>query len=295
MSARDETAAGPRKVSIPVAGGALSALIASGTDPCGAILAIHGGGYTGRYFHAPEQSFLEFAAAAGYCAAAVDRPGYGALRDRPMPFDAQVEVLGEAARWLLAQAGAGLPLFLHGHSIGGMLALLLAGAEAGLPIAGLAMTGAGAVNHERAAAAIRARAASPESHSASAPALRIALMMGPAGSYDPGLAAFDPGRDVPSSVADLREASAWSARLPAAAARCPVPVMFVVPEHDALWRSDAASLDGVAGLFAHAPFVEVRVQRMAGHAVELHQAARAHAYRVLAFADECRLHRAGRR
>ena len=96
MSARDETAAGPREISIPVAGGALSALIASGADPCGAILAIHGGGYTGRYFHAPGQSFLEFAAAAGYCAAAVDRPGYGALRDRPMPFDAQVEVLGEA-------------------------------------------------------------------------------------------------------------------------------------------------------------------------------------------------------
>jgi len=65
----------------------------------------------------------------------------------------------------------------------------------------------------------------------------------------------------------------------------------VVPEHDALWRADAAALDGVAGLFVRAPFVELRVQRMAGHAVELHRLARAHAYRVLAFADECRLHR----
>ena len=291
MTARGETTIEPRTVSIPVAGGAFSARVSACGAPCGAILAIHGGGYTARYFDVPGQSFLRLAAAAGYWTVAIDRPGYGAMRERTLPFDAQVALLGDAARWLLAEAGAGLSLFLHGHSIGGMLALLLAGAETGLPIAGLAMTGAGAVNHERAAAAIRARAASAESHSESAPDLRKLLMMGPGWSYDSDLAAFDAGRDVPSAIPDLRDASAWSEHFPAAAARCPVPVQFVVPEHDALWRSDAASLDGVAGLFAQAPFVELRVQRMAGHAVELHRLARAHAYRVLAFADECRLHR----
>ncbi len=291
MTVRSEAECLPQDVSIPVAGGALSARVAACEAPRGAILAIHGGGYTGRYFDVPGQSFLRLAAAAGYWTAAIDRPGYGAMRDRPMPFDGQVAVLGEAAHWLLARAGAGLPLFLHGHSIGGMLALLLAGAETELPIVGLAMTGAGAINHERAAAAIRARAASAETHSESAPDLRKLLMMGPAWSYDPAHARFDAERDAPSAVADLRDASAWSERLPAAAARCPVPVQFVVPEHDALWRSDTAALDGVAALFAKAPFVEVRVQRMAGHAVELHRLARAHACRVLAFADECRLHR----
>lgn len=280
----------PRNVSIPIAGGTLSARVAPCAAPCAAILAIHGGGYTARYFDVPGQSFLGVAAAAGYWTAAVDRPGYGAAYERALPFDAQVSLLRDAAAWVLAEAGPGLSLFLHGHSIGGMLALLLAGAESGLPIVGLAMTGAGAVNHERAAAAIRARAASAESHSASTPELRRLLMMGPGWSYDLAHATFDSARDVPSAVADLRDASAWSNRFPAAAAACPVPVQFVVPEHDALWRSDAAALEGVAGLFAKAPFVEVRVQRMAGHAVELHRAARAHAYRVLAFADECRLH-----
>lgn len=290
MTARSEASIQRRDASIPVAGGALSARIAACEAPCGAILAIHGGGYTGRYFDVPGQSFLSIAAAAGYWTAAIDRPGYGAMRDRPMPFERQVAVLDDAARWLRAEAGAGLPLFLHGHSIGGMLALLLAGAETGLPICGLAMTGAGTVNHESAAAAIRARAASAETHSESTPDLRKRLMMGPAWSYDPAHAAFDAERDVPSAISDLKDASAWSERFPAAAAACRVPVQFVVPEHDSLWRSDA--VDGVAGLFAKAPFVEVRVQRMAGHAVELHRLARAHAYRVLAFADECRLHRA---
>jgi alpha-beta hydrolase superfamily lysophospholipase len=289
MTTRSEASIQPRDVSIPVAGGALSARVAACDTPRGAILAIHGGGYTARYFDVPGQSFLRLAAAAGYWTAAIDRPGYGAMRDRPMPFDGQVPMLRDAGRWLLAEAGAGLPLFLHGHSIGGMLALLLAGAETGLPIAGLAMTGAGAVYREKAASAVRARAASAESHSASMPDLRRLLMMGPGWSYDPALAAFDAARDVPTAVADLRDAMAWGERFPAAAARCAVPALFVVPEHDALWRSDA--LDGVAGLFAQAPFVEVRVQRMAGHAVELHRMARAHACRVLAFADECRLHR----
>lgn len=295
MAAGRETKAGPRDASIPVSGGVLSARVAACEAPRGAILAIHGGGYTARYFDVPGQSFLRLAAAAGYWTAAIDRPGYGAMRERTMPFDAQVAALADAAEWLLAETGEGLPLFLHGHSIGGMLALLLAGAGGGLPIMGLAMTGSGAINHGSAAVAIRARAASPESHSESAPDLRKRLMMGPDGTYDPDVAAFDPARDVPSSVADLREASTWNERLPAAAARCPVPVYFVVPGNDALWRSDRAAVEGVAGLFEQAPFVEVRVQRMAGHAVELHHLARAHAYRVLAFADECRLHRARNR
>lgn len=292
MAAHMKAKVEPRDASIPASGGILSARVAPCETPRGAIMAIHGGGYTAGYFDVRGQSFIEYAAAAGYWTAAVDRPGYGAMRARTLPFDAQVAVLAEAAEWLLAEAGEGLPLFLHGHSIGGMLALLLAGAGGGLPIMGLAMTGSGAINHESAAVAIRARAASSESHSESAPDLRKRLMMGSDGTYDPDLAAFDPARDVPSSVADLREASAWNERLPVAAARCPVPVHFVVPENDALWRSDRAAVEGVAGLFKQAPLVEVRVQRMAGHAVELHHLARAHAYRVLAFADECRLYRA---
>lgn len=291
MTATGAAVAESRDVEIPASGGVISGRIATCTSPRGAILALHGGGYTARYFDVPGQSFLQMAAAAGYWALAVDRPGYGAARARTLPFDAQIAVLAEAGRWALETAGPNLTLFLHGHSIGGMLALLLAGAGSGLPISGLAMTGAGAVNHERAAAAIRARAASSESHSESTPDLRRLLMMGPAWSYDRDLAAYDAARDVPSAVSDLKDASVWSERFPEAAARCPVPVQFVVPEYDTLWRSDEAALGGVARLFAAAPFAEVRRQNMAGHAVELHHLARAHAFRVLAFAEECRLHR----
>jgi len=281
--------------SIPALDLTLSALVATCAAPRGAILALHGGGYTARYFDVPGQSFLGMAAGAGYTVVAVDRPGYGAARDRPMAFDRQLAYLAEAARWALARGGVpDGPLFLHGHSIGGMLALLLAGAGTDLPISGVSMTGSGAISHERAAAAIRARAQAMESHSESAPELRARLMMGPPGTFDPAVAAFDAARDVPSSVADLRDASAWSERLPGAAARCPVPVQFVVPEHDALWRSDDAAMRGVAALFSRAPFVEIRVQRMSGHSVELHHLAPAHAHRALAFAEECRLPRAAR-
>lgn len=284
-----------RTVSIPALDLTLSALIATCPAPRGLILAIHGGGYTARYFDVLGQSFLRIAVCAGYSVVAIDRPGYGSARDRPMSFDRQLPYLAEAARWSLAQAGlpAG-PLFLHGHSIGGMLALLLAGTGTALPISGVSMTGAGAKGHERATAAIRARAESAESHSESAPELRARLMMGPAGTFDPALAAYDPARDVPSAVADLRDAAVWSERLPEAAGRCPVPVQFVVPEHDALWRSDDAAMAVIPPLFAKVPFVDIRVQSMVGHAVELHHLAQAHAHRALAFAEECRIFRAAR-
>jgi pimeloyl-ACP methyl ester carboxylesterase len=295
MTGAGRSTAEIRADSIPALDLALSAVKAACPAPRGAILALHGGGYTARYFDVPGQSFLRIAADAGYFVVAIDRPGYGAARDRPMSFDRQLPYLREAARWTLAQAG--LPnesLFLHGHSIGGMLALLLAGADMDLPISGLSMTGSGAVGHERATAAIRARAESTDSHNESSPELRARLMMGPVGTFDPVIAAYDPARDVPSAVADLRDASTWSERLPEAAARCRVPVQFVVPEHDALWRSDDAAMRAAARLFADVPLVDIRVQGMAGHAIELHHLAQAHAHRALAFAEECRVHRATR-
>ena len=66
------------------------------------------------------------------------------------------------------------------------------------------------------------------------------------------------------------------------------------PEYDHLWRPDVEALSHVAEMFTSAPFVDVGVQRMAGHSVELHTLAHAFYMKILSFVEECifyRLHR----
>jgi pimeloyl-ACP methyl ester carboxylesterase len=178
-------------------------------------------------------------------------------------------------------------VFLYGHSIGGMLSLLMANADPS-GYSGVSMTGSGAVYHERALQGVKARLADPATgtHSMSPEAARRAVFMGPPWSYDMEVTKLDPDRDVPSLVADLRDAVAWADRLKSEAGQARVPVQFVVPEYDGLWRADA--IQGVREWFSGVPFADVYVQRHAGHCVELHHLWRSHVMKVVAFAEECR-------
>jgi pimeloyl-ACP methyl ester carboxylesterase len=256
-------------------------------------MAIHGGGYTSKYFDVPGASAMELVAGLGYDVLAVDRPGYAANQDWLLGFDDQVKVLATATSW--ARNRFGTPegqVFLYGHSIGGMLSLLMANA-APAQYLGVSMTGSGAVYHDRAVKGLTARMADPKtgSHSMSGEAARRAVFMAPPWSYDVEVTKLDPERDVPSMVADLRDALQWSERLRSEGPRARVPVQFVVPEYDGLWRSDAAATQGVRELFSQAPFADVYVQRHAGHSVELHHLWRAHVEKVVAFCEECRVER----
>jgi len=292
----DPTAAPNRAsaaVSIPVAGRHLSGReIRARTKPSkGLIVAIHGGGYTSKYFDTPGQSALELVARLGYDVVAIDRPGYGSNADWILGFDEQVAILQDAVDWAVGRYGtpAG-QVFLYGHSIGGMLSLLMANASPHR-YSGVHMTGSGAVYHERAFEGLSARIADPATgtHSMSPQAARRAVFMAPVGGWDDAVARLDPERDVPSVVAELRDALQWPQRLRTEAGRARVPVQFVVPQYDGLWRADADAMQGLDALFAGAPFSDVYVQRGAGHSVELHRLYRAHVLRMAAFADECRL------
>lgn len=261
----------------------------SAGEPRGLIIATHGGGYTSKYFDADGSSAMELISQSGYNVVALDRPGYGSNADWILGFDEQSKVLAEAYQDLNRRYGVpGRKPFLYGHSIGGMLSLLIANASPASCL-GVSMTGAGAVYHERAFAGLKARFASPDtsSHSMSGEAARVAVYMGPAGGFDPAVARLDPQRDVPSLVQDLKDALDWPQRLPVEASKATVPVHLVMPEFDGLWRSDVPGEQSVRALFSQVPFAEVYVQRFAGHSVELQYVARAHVLKILAFADEC--------
>jgi len=266
-------------------------------DPRALLVAVHGGTYTSKYFDTPQSSLLDFCASLGYSILALDRPGYGAATSIPfdqLSFDGQVPVLRQALEEIwhdYGQQSAGM--FLIGHSIGGMISLLLAAENPHERLLGMNMTGSGALYNEQTKAAFASLVSDTPTVMMDI-AIKVMAMYGPAWSYPEELAQYDPERDVPTAVIELAEAQTWGARLPQVAANVRVPVQFIVPEYDHIWRADAEALSHVAEMFSAAPFVDVGVQRMAGHSAELHTLARAFYMKILSFVEECIVYHSNR-
>lgn len=94
------------------------------------LAALHGGGYTGRYFDLDGASLLDVGVGLGYSVATIDRPGYGASGPAVLgedTFKRQAELLGLAIAHIAAFLGAD-EVILVGHSIGGMIVLEIAAA-----------------------------------------------------------------------------------------------------------------------------------------------------------------------
>jgi pimeloyl-ACP methyl ester carboxylesterase len=279
-----------RPIKIDAGSRSLSGRIATPAqgEPRGLIVALHGGSYTSQYFDSPGHSIMGAIARLGYAIIAVDRPGYGDAREWPLNFDAQVEVLAPAIEKLWQDhKGSSAGVFLYGHSIGGMIALLLGGAKRDFPLVGLSMTGAGSVVREQALLAFTGASQAPTSHVDLPYEGKMALMFGPKWAFDAKIAAADPNRDVPLATVELRDALNWQQRLPSAAKVVDVPVQFIVGEYDGIWHAD--KLDDAKGFFLKAPFADVYQQRQSGHDVELEHLGFAQALKVVAFAEECRL------
>ncbi|MDQ2903120.1 MAG: lysophospholipase [Chloroflexota bacterium] len=269
-------------------------LPATNGQPRALLVAIHGGTYTSKYFDTPSSSLLDFCASSGYSILALDRPGYGAATSVPvdqLSFEGQIPVLQQALEVIwhdYGQQSAGM--FLIGHSIGGMISLLLATEKPHERLIGMNMTGAGALYNEQTKAAFASLVSDAPTVMMDI-AIKIRAMYGPAWSYPEEQAQYDPERDVPTAAIELAEAQTWGARLPQIAAKVRVPVQFMVPEYDHIWRGELEALSHVAEMFSAAPFVDVGIQRMAGHSVELHTLARAFYMKILSFVEECIVYR----
>ncbi|MBA2679503.1 MAG: alpha/beta fold hydrolase [Ktedonobacteraceae bacterium] len=272
-------------------------LPATNGDPRALLVAVHGGTYTSKYFDTPSSSLLDFCAALGYSILALDRPGYGAATSVPvdqLSFEGQVPVLRQALEVIwhdYGQQSAGM--FLIGHSIGGMISLLLATERPHEHLLGMNMTGAGALYNEQTKAAFASLVSDAPTVMMDI-AIKVMAMYGPAWSYPEEQAQYDPERDVPTAAIELAEAQTWGARLPQIAAQTRIPVQFMVPEYDHIWRGEPEALSHVAEMFSATPFVDVGIQRMAGHSVELHTLARAFYMKILSFVEECIVYRSNR-
>ncbi|MFJ4340664.1 alpha/beta hydrolase [Streptomyces sp. NPDC088915] len=277
-----------------VDGHEITALAAGPAGPTGKplIAALHGGTYTARYFDvagAPEGSFLDVAVAHGYPVVAFDRPGYGgstALEPDANTFARHVELLSGALAQAVERLGAD-GVFLVGHSIGGMIALMIAASEPDIPLIGVSATGMGAVIPSGGAA--EALGSLPADATVDLPhEERDKVMFGPGHTFR--AEGLRQARDsyAPVPVRELVQAPRWpKEHLPALAPKVRVPVHNALAEFDALWSSGPENVARFAALFTAAPFVDASVARGTGHCIDHHTLGFATHLRQLAFAEEC--------
>ncbi|GAA2362961.1 alpha/beta hydrolase [Dactylosporangium salmoneum] len=275
----------------------ITALTAGPADPDPRrplIAALPGGTYNGRYFDVPGSargSFLDTAVAAGYRVVSFDRPGYGAstaLDPAGNTFDRHAELLDAAIAQAADRLGAGR-VFLVGHSIGGMIAVMIAAAQPSFRLAGLSVTGMGAVINANGAA--DALAQLPADATVDLPyEERDKVMFGPEGTYGADAVAAAHGSYAPVPVRELIQAPRWPVeRLPGLAPHVRVPVHNALAEHDLLWDSAPEHVARFAAMLTAAPFVEASVARGTGHSIDHHTLGHALHLRQLAFAEECAL------
>lgn len=270
---------------------------AVGGRPRALIVALHPGSYTSKYFDvSPENSLLDFGSSLGYSVLALDRPGYGIstlLPPERLTFESQVDILRRAIETAWDKYGQGSSgIFLIGNSIGGMISLMLGSKDQSGLILGLEMTGAGPLFIDQTRTMFQEAARSDLPAVEFPHEMKTQLLNGPKWSYREANCVFDPETDAPAPKPEFRNAvEEWEEAFPRVAATVKVPVMFVAPEFDALWRSDHETLSSVQSKFTASPFVDVLTQRHSGHLVELSYVARAFYMKTFAFLEECILQR----
>ena len=283
-------------VAFDVEGGQIAALTAGAEQAGGKplIAALHGGTYTGHYFDVDGSghgSFMDTAASQGYPVMSFDRPGYGgsfALTPESNTFQRHAELMADA----IAQAARRVSaesVVLVAHSVGGMIALMIAAGEVDFRLIGASVTGMGATI--RAGGPAYALASLPPDATVELPYdQRDQVLFGPPGTHTPGEVEAAHASYAPVPVKELIQAPAWPEQhLPDLAPRIRIPVHNALAEYDALWDSTPDNVERFAKMLTGAPFVEAGIARSTGHSIDHHTLGHALHLRQLAFAQECEL------
>jgi len=282
----------PEPVLIQAGGLRLSGLVARPPtgSPRGLVVALHGGGYGAAYWTSPVpgQSLLALAADLGFATLAVDRPGYGASRDLDRSLDQQTETLFDAIDDWTQRDGGAAPVFLIGHSIGGILALKMAAHGKAERLSGVDVLGVPfRFPDDGGGLVVRNLAKTGQAASIAREDLQRYLLFGPEGAYPP--AAFEhharcisstPPREYQDGIDAPR---LWPAVLPAIR----LPVQFTLAEFETMQCTGWPILEEVRSLLNNSRRARVDLQRGSGHNASLHYIARAYHLRALAFFEEC--------
>jgi pimeloyl-ACP methyl ester carboxylesterase len=266
--------------------------IATGQGPSDAplVVALHGGSYNARYFDVPGLSLLDLAAATGFPAVALDRPGYGGsdpLPEGEVSFAGNAEALDEVIARLWADRGDGHSgVVIISHSMGSAITVHLAARRPQWPLLGIAVHGVNDLSPEPVINAMRSLpAGQPVVFTAEQ---RRMLMYGPDATMDADAITRAEPSTAPMPLAELLEmVGEWPASAAKLAAGVSVPVHYALAEFDALWVVDQNRVDTFAGYFSSAPWVNATLFRGSGHNIDHHHLGRTLHLQQLAFAWAC--------
>jgi pimeloyl-ACP methyl ester carboxylesterase len=276
----------PRPRVVLVDGVPMSALVASVPEPKAVIVAIHGGATSAAYFDCPgrpELSLLRSAAANGYTAIALDRPGYGAsafYHDDMTEPNRRVGFALGAVDKVIGESPYGAGLFLLAHSAGCELGLRMAVDERATGVLGVELSGTGLRYGDEAKAVIS------EATATSRPAGLRDLLWQPTDLYPPEV--LTGGLSAPGAPYEADVTASWPRRdFPDIAGRVTVPVEFSVADHERVWETTPAVTAAIAALFTASPRVVVNEMADSGHNLSVGWSASEYHRRVLSFVGEC--------
>jgi len=276
----------PRPRVVLVDGVPMSALVAAVPEPKAVIVAVHGGATSAAYFDCPghpELSLLRAAAADGYTAIALDRPGYGAsafYHDDMVEAGRRVGFALGAVDKIVGESSRGAGLFLFAHSAGCEIGLRMAVDERATDVLGVELSGTGLRYGDEAKAVIS------EATATSRPAGLRDLLWQPTALYPPEV--LTSGLSAPGAPYEAEVTANWPRRdFGEVACQVTVPVEFSVADHERVWESTRDAADAVAALFTSSPRVVVNEMPDSGHNLSVGWTAGEYHRRALAFAEEC--------
>lgn len=250
-----------------VAGSIVGAGDAASGSPL--LVLIHGGGCSSTYFDIGPLSTVAAARAAGWPVLLVDRPGYGG--NAMLPGETPVLDSAPLVRGFIDEArGAYAPetngIAVIGHSIGGSLAVTLAG-DRDWPLRALAISGIG----DRPTAEVcrwcddylaRRHASDPDA----------ALFFGPPGSYGWQASMALRKSSEPWRMPEVVETVVrWPARFAETAAAVTAPIQIRLAEHEHIWATGEEALRRMADAFVAAARVDAAILPDGGHLYEIHK------------------------
>lgn len=254
------------------------------------LVCLHGGGYDSRYFDAPGSSLLSRAAAVGFPALALTRPGHPADEEsarRQPSFTEAAAIISEAVADAWQRLGDGRPgVVLLGHSIGGAIAVHVAAQTHTWPLLGLTVSGVGDVVSPRA----------KEQFTHFPPDIAVdfpfeatrPVLYGPDWTLHETTLTDGAALPVTTPSADMLEmGTKWTDDLPKLALSVDVPVQYVLAEFDGFWVVSEERADAFGRLFSRAPFVDASLWLGTGHNIEHHRLGDAYVRTVLTFAERC--------
>lgn len=259
----------------------------------GAILALHGGGYSAGYWNYAENgaSFLDLAASMGFHALALDRPGYGqsfGVKASCLTLVAQVDILYRAIEQWVDRLDFRGPVFVIGHSLGGIITLLMAADARAAGLTAVATCGVPVRFADNdSGRTVSSWDIPPEYFPILTPEQHRNMMFGPDGTYSAAAYAYDLTTLRPMPSPEYEEAIDQPRRWPLLLPSITLPVQFTLAEFEAMTETGAEVLAEVAAMLRGSDASETLLQPQSGHNISLHHVARDYHLTVLAFFTSC--------